>query len=217
MAFTSQERQSLVDEIVANSEFSEESLKTLTDNQLVALAEPTKLDELVNNAGMPPQLKKAMDKKKSMNQEMKDDDEEDNMEDDMEEDDEEEMPPKKPMTAMGAYGKKKGMSTNQWLASAPPEVRRLVANARQVETARRNHLVEIITANENCPLTADELLTRSIEDLETFAAMARSTTGPSTLNHSYDFTGAAGGPVVNQRSIEAKPLSLPSADYMSKK
>jgi hypothetical protein len=224
MAFSKQQRKGLVDQIVANNDFSEEALETLTDNQLVALLEPTKLDELVNNA-MPPQLQKAMKKKKeeTMNEDMEDDMEDEmDSEDDMEEEEEEEeeaLPKKKPpMTTMKKGYNKKGMSTNAWLAGAPPEVRRLVANAQRAEAEKRNQLVETIVANQACPLTEKQLQTRSLEDLEVFAAMAKTSSSDIGIQSAgFDFFGAAGGPVVNSRSVQnAKPLALPGADYMKK-
>jgi len=181
MAFSAEQRQALVDQITTNSDFSEDVLENLTDNQLVALAEPDKLDDLVNNA-MPPQLAKAQ----------------------MEEDDEEEMAVAK------KYPKK--MSANQWMAQAPPELRRLVANAQKVEAEQREQLISTIVANENCPLSAEELGSRSLEDLKAFAAMA--TVNSSSGN--YDFMGAGGAPVVN-RSADVKPLPLPGAEYMTRK
>lgn len=208
MAFSKAERRSLVGQIVTNSEFSEEALDQLTDNQLVALAEPDQLDKLVNNAAMPPQLKKAMEAKKKKQAAMNEDMEE---EDDMEEDDMEEdepAPPKKPMTAMKkGYGKK--MSTNQWMAAAPPELRRLVANAQQIEAERRTKLVEVITANGNCPVSAEDLLVKSLDDLELMASLVSSPSQP------FSYLGAAGAPTLTGNSrTKVDPLPMPGADYM---
>jgi hypothetical protein len=202
MAFSTKQRQALINEIVVNNEFSEEALDSLTDNQLVALAEPDKLNELVNNA-MPPALAKGLAAKKAGKAAPVEDDEEGMEEDDMEEDDMEEEPaPKKDMTAL----RRPKMSANQWMAAAPPELRRLVANAQVVEANRRNVLIETITANANCPFDEDQLKTRSLEDLEAFAAMA----GGSSGAPNYNYAGASG--FVGNSNVEALPM--PGADYM---
>jgi hypothetical protein len=150
-----------------------------------------------------------MEKKKkrpAMNEDMEE--EEDDMEeeeDDMEE--EEPAPPKKPMTAMKGYGKK--MSTNQWMAAAPPELRRMIANAQQIEAERRTKLVEVITANGNCPVSAEDLLVKSLEDLELMASLVSSPSQP------FSYLGAAGAPALTGNSrIKVDPLPMPGADYM---
>jgi len=199
MAFSPKQRQALINEIVVNTEFSEEALDSLTDNQLVALAEPEKLNELVNNA-MPPALAKGLAAKKAGKAAPVEDDEEDMEEDDME--DEEEPAPKKDMTAL----RRPKMSANQWMASAPPELQRLVANAQRVEADRRNQLIETITANTNCPFDEEALMARSLEDLEAFAAMA----GGSSGAPNYNYAGASG--FVGNSNVEALPM--PGADYM---
>jgi hypothetical protein len=199
MAFTAEQRQHLIGEITANSDFNEDILENLTDNQLVALAEPDRLDELVNNAAMPPQLAKAQKEKA-----------EPVMEEDDEEDDEEEE-----VVVAKKYPKK--MSTNQWMAQAPPELRRLVANAQRIEAEQRSQLIETITANEACPFTADDLKGRSLEDLKAFAAMATVNSSGSLSSENYDFVGFGGAPVVNRSVPDAKPLTLPTAEYMNPK
>lgn len=221
MAFTKEQRRAAVAKIVANNAaFTEDGLSKLTDNQLVALAEPAKLDSLVNNAKTYPFAKKddeeedvVLDPKKRSPRE----DEEDPI---PEEDDEEESKAKKPVVMSKG---KKGTTANSaadWFKSAPPEVQRLVANARRAEAARRQELIGVITANGASPLSEDELKQRSTEDLEVFARFAANSAPvgydafEEELNR-FDFSGASGGPVTNSGAVQ--PLAMPGADYMTTK
>lgn len=216
MAFSKEQRRAVVAKIVANSsEFSEDTLAKLTDNQLVALAEPAKLDAMVANAKgkgntMPNDTANVDDEEGVVNES-----EEDTDDDDAEE-------PKKPPFVKnkgGNYGKDKTANSFQdWMRSAPPHVQRMVANAQRHEKAQRQRLIESITANASCPLRPEDLARRSTEDLEAFAAMAQSSqafvgNSQEEPEDFYDFSGAAGGFTGNSSRLE--PLGLPTADYMN--
>jgi ABC-type Zn2+ transport system substrate-binding protein/surface adhesin len=207
MALTKEQRRSLVANIVAQiPTFEEDSLTSLTDNQLVALAKPNDLDSLVNNAA-------------KMAAKMEDEDEDD-------EDDEELVVAKGKKVyneaddeMVAAKGKKGKMTSNRkWWNDAPPEVKRLVANAQRVEKRRREELVAAITANGNCPLTADDLNARSTEDLETFAAMAQGSVAANQADEpwAFDFSGLGEPLAANASTVAVKALGLPGADYMNK-
>lgn len=102
-------------------------------------------------------------------------------------------------------------TANAWLKSAPPEIRRLVENARAAEQAERSELIQKITAN-NSMLTSESLESRSLEDLRLFATFIKSEPRPA-----YNYAGAAAPPpTANARSVKApQPLGLPGADYMT--
>lgn len=201
MAFSKEQRQEIVSQIVANGKFDEgdsETLLQLTDNQLVGLAKPDELDELVDNATKVKVKTKKVD-------------------DDKEEEDEEEME-----TNRGGMKKKKKdytanegeqVSLQDWMESAPPEIQRMVSNAQRIEKQEREQLVEQITANEGCPFTAEELNGRSTEDLQMFARMASAGSHKRVANSPVNFpnfAGAAGvSPTANRQADGPKPMGLP--------
>ncbi len=209
MALTKDQREQLIGLIVANNSFERSQLTSLTDNQLVALNDPAKLDMVVNAAKKPSMEEfedeaimneyksrfgkgkvKAKDKDEEvMNEEMEDEEE-------MEEDDDEEEP-------------KAPISANRWFAQAPQEIRQIVANARRIENERREVLIDKIVTNGVCPLGPAELKQRSTADLEVFAAMAG-----GSPSDSFNYMGAAGSVTTNSRT-KVQPLGVPTAEYMS--
>lgn len=219
MSLTANQRRTLISNIVnQNDGFESDALNTLTDNQLVALARPEQLDKLVDVANA------AMSGKPPVDDEEDDMKEKDAaMEDDMEEEDDEEEVTPTPPVKNGGYKNKKAMTgnvqTKQWWDEAPPEVRKLVANAQRIEQQQRQKLIAQITANDGCPLTANQLAQRSTEDLEVFAqfATANSYVAPVADVSGFDFSGL-GEPLNTANSGTAsKPLALPGADYMTTK
>lgn len=195
MAFNQQQREEIVSQIVANGPFGEEdndALLELTDNQLVALAKPSELDEMVTN---------------SLTTNETDDDE----------DDDEEEGKGKNMPSKKGKDKEKPTANEQvtledWMNSAPPEIQRMVANSQQIEKRERDQLIGQITANDNCPFTAEELGERSTEDLQAFARIATTgRTAPQTPTVNFpNFEGAAGvSPTTNRQESKVQPMGLP--------
>lgn len=88
-----------------------------------------------------------------------------NAEADPAEPDEDDAPPAK-------KGKGKKVTANEYIEAAPPEVQAILRNGQRLIEKERKQLIATIVANENCPLTEEELATRNTEDLRTFAAMA---------------------------------------------
>ena len=211
MALTKDQRDQLIGLIVANKSFERSQLTSLTDNQLVALNDPAKLDMVVNAAKKPSMEEfedeaimneyksrfgkgkvKGKDKDEEvMNEEMEDEEE---MEEDDDNDEEESKAP---------------ISANRWFAQAPQEIRQIVANARRIENERREVLIDKIVTNGICPLNTQELKQRSTEDLEVFAAMAG-----GSPSDSFNYMGAAGSVTTNSRT-KVQPLGVPTAEYMS--
>lgn len=108
------------------------------------------------------------------------------------------------------------MSLEDWMETAPPEVQNIVLNAQKTEAQHRGRLIEQITANGSCPLTADQLGRRSTEDLEAFATMAGVKGGQASRSGRFSFLGAQGAPVTtNSGGSKVEPLALPGADYMT--
>jgi hypothetical protein len=211
MAFTKEQRTALVGQIVANGQFKEEDkdkLSLLTDNQLVALNDATALDIVVNKATSN-EGKKDKDLSvysdaeiaaefKSRSKESDDDDDDDD-------DDSDEK-----ATNKGKTRNSQPKTLNEWMASAPPEIQRIVANAHQDELKKRASLIEHITTNGSGVLSAEDLKTRSTEDLMLFAQLAGAN---KPVDEPFNYLGAAGYvPTTNARTIT--PLDLPSADYM---
>jgi len=204
MAFSDEQRDMIIAEIVTNGLFSEDNqdqLQELTDNQLVALVNPQELDELINNAKKKPVMVED------------DDDEDEDMENNMED-----YKTKKKKKMVG----NSQPSLDEWLSSAPREVQALVANAQRVEEQQRTEYIETITAN-NSDLSAEELENRSTEDLQLFAKITSNKAAVTTQSSGatfprFNFSGAAGGatPTTNTRQ-GVEPLALPGADYMTDK
>ena len=222
MAFSKQQREGLISQIVTNSAFSKDQLESLTDNQLVALNSPVQLDLLVNGSYVDKKMTKNEDMNKKMveNEDMESEDE---MEEDSMDSEESDMegsssesgmkkpaPPKNPVEAK--VNKTAEQTTNQWLRNAPPEIRRMVANARAIELQQREQLISTITANSSCPFSEDELQARTTEDLQAFAKMASISVNRQDFG-GFDYSGAAGAFSVNSQS-KVEPLGLPTADYM---
>ncbi len=64
------------------------------------------------------------------------------------------------------------MSTDEWMASAPPEVQRVVRNSIDREKAEKLRLVKIITANKNNPFTEQFLMLKDEPELRGMALLA---------------------------------------------
>lgn len=115
-------------------------------------------------------------------------------------------------------GKAKQMTTNEWLAAAPPEVQSVVRNALAVEQRERQHLVSRLTANvadeAERKRIGDSLINEDLAKLRMLASLiptANQGRGQPTVNGFRDdgnpmftfesgpnYRGAAAGPTNNQ-------------------
>ena len=78
----------------------------------------------------------------------------------------------KPKIVTPVQRKQKPMTTNQWLAQAPPEVQVVVRNAMRVDAEVKEELVEAITANANNPFSEEQLFSMTTEQLRPLAQLA---------------------------------------------
>lgn len=110
----------------------------------------------------------------------------------------------------------KPMTTNQWLASAPPEVRSVVQNAMQFEAKQKKALIKQITSNASNDFTPQYLATKDVAELRAIAKLA------AGMNQNqgnepvpmFNYEGAAGGAVHN--AIDPNDddiLTIPTINY----
>lgn len=103
------------------------------------------------------------------------------------------------ITRSGAKLKpEKQLTANEWLKTAPPEVRSVVQNAMANEARQKKQLIDVIVANERNNFTPEFLVTKDVQELQAIAALA----GPVGNQQNDgrflpDFSGAA-SPIVNQ-------------------
>jgi hypothetical protein len=64
------------------------------------------------------------------------------------------------------------MNAQQWLISAPPEIRSAVQNAMTIENNEKKNLVDVIAANKSNKFNPDWLMTQELEFLRNIAAIA---------------------------------------------
>jgi len=201
MATNDQGRKPADDPVLVNM------MKPKEENE--ATDEEPKKEESLNAKvyAMAKRLAKNMYEQKLFENEMKKSEE---MEANMEDEDEEEMNKEK---------KDAETTANEWLRSAPPEIKRLVRNARLAEQQERDDLIVRIT-NSNSTITRDLLSRRSIDDLRLFASFVP-TSGQIQTSQTppvYNYLGAAApAPTANARNPKVEPLGLPKADYMTSK
>lgn len=69
--------------------------------------------------------------------------------------------------------RRKPMTVNQWLATAPPEVQVVVRNAMQRDAEDKDNFIQEIVANVNNPYTDEMLQSMTTEQLRPLAQLAR--------------------------------------------
>ena len=119
---------------------------------------------------------------------------------------------------MGKMKKTANASAQEWLASAPEEIRSVVANAIQREEEIRNGLIEQITGNENNTLDKSEYESLPIHVLQGIAGLCESKVVANSEQDLYDlfkrpnYAGQASArPVAN--ASEVTPLVEPQMDW----
>lgn len=236
MAFSKIQRRKLIASLIANEVMDEDSreyLNELTDNQLVALASPDKLDKLVDSS-------------LAVNEEPTDEDYEEvtDDEDDYYEETTTNMGKDKKtletysddelMAEMdrrkGKKGKKGGVTGNSARAGNPAEeaqaieeylqrtnapevVKRLIANQVAADEEARVKYIDSITANESAEWSEDELAAMSTPELARIARLCDNAEDSDYVAAS-DWSGATGSFSLggNQQTNE-EPLGVTEWDY----
>lgn len=101
----------------------------------------------------------------------------------------------------------------QWLSSAPPRIREVVINALRFEQGQKDQLIETITANQSNRFTDEYLHSLSTRELEGIAALATQPVVNRAGKIVQDYSGAAGGPVLNETVDRNDVLTIPTIDY----
>jgi hypothetical protein len=99
------------------------------------------------------------------------------------------------------------LNTDDYLATLPKDVRRVVANALKTEEREKNRLIGLITANTANTFKKQFLLTKSVTELGALARLAQ-----SGVQSESNFT-MAGGDVVENEAADEKGLDLPNWDF----
>lgn len=106
--------------------------------------------------------------------------------------------------------RRKPMTTNQWLATAPPDVQVVVRNALRRDAEEKEKLIETITSNANNEFSDEELLAMNTDQLRPIAKLASVTrnraAAPKKNGHNraanyFGIQGAA-APVFNEVNDE---------------
>ena len=93
----------------------------------------------------------------------------------------------------------KAITTNEYIASAPADIQEILNAGIKMHQARKEALVSGLVANQRCRFTADQLNAKSIDELESIAAMAP------------DITFEAAGPTVTtNEEVEENFTPAPS-------
>lgn len=107
----------------------------------------------------------------------------------------------------------KVVTVNEWLNSAPPEVRKQIERGLAAEKQQKASLIATITSNTNNPFSKEFLETKDIEELQGLAKLAtpQQPTTNSMFNSGFspNYAGAAGysTPIGNQ--IAEEPFVMP--------
>lgn len=230
MALTKAQRQKLVDDLVTNEVFGEDSkdaLMELTDNQLVALADGDQLDEMVNN--------QLGEEEGDLTDNQKKDKSKKNLENVETNELEAELKKRK-----GKKDKPTNNSDNQevttnedgevdeevWLKKAPKSVRQMITNSKRIVNNEKEKHIKVITANSNNRFTEDQLREKDVEELEVLADLAGEPTNNSETEDeeeelrflprkgNYSARAAATtGVTTNREEEDDSPLVAPSLDF----
>ena len=108
-----------------------------------------------------------------------------------------------------------GQSVDQYIASAPAEMRGMLANAFREYKAKKAELVAVLMANKNCRFTKEQLEDMETEALVNLTDLAKgAAVAPAPAG---DYSGRAPAPVVHSDKAE-EPLGVPKvSDFALKK
>lgn len=109
----------------------------------------------------------------------------------------------------------KPMTDEQWMASAPPGVRRVVENAQRKEQEEKDGYKKQILANERNTFTDEQLQAMVINQLRGIAALAVEDDKKQGVAN---YSGAATPfPTSNKEEDEMEPLVVPTMNYKDEK
>lgn len=222
MAFSKQQRRRLIANILAQEVFGEEQrdrLEDLTDNQLVALDNPERLDELVANAAKPEAEEveptdNAKDDKPEAKPEPEADEPTDNAGkgpcvDDMTDNELQAYMAKRKAAAMKKKkptANKAEMSVEEYLEGAPQIVKEVFNNYVKDQSERKAEAIEIIV-NADMGFEKEELEGFTTNQLEKIAAPFRD---HDEVPQASDYSGrSAGFAGLTSNKQEVSPLGLP--------
>ncbi|GIW60134.1 MAG: hypothetical protein KatS3mg087_1200 [Patescibacteria group bacterium] len=157
-SMTEQEKQQLVDRLVSNAGLDSPSPWTEDDREALMLLPDEKLKALVEQLDYVVELKAERDKAlaNASKKDKKDDAKNDK--------------PSEPVS--NDEPQPRQLTFEDWIQSAPDEVRAAVQNALALERARKAELVKVITNNKHNRFTREQLMAKPIDELEALAALA---------------------------------------------
>ena len=101
------------------------------------------------------------------------------------------------------------VTENEYLAYLPPRIRSVVINALRFENAQKAQLVQRITTNQRNRFSEDYLMSRNLDELQALADIAAPQRSSDLV-----YTGAAGGAVLNEASIDRDDiLPVPTLEF----
>lgn len=102
----------------------------------------------------------------------------------------------------------KPQTADEWLAAAPPEIQSVVHNALAAERKQKEALVTVITANKSNVFKPEQLMAKTVDELEAIAALAKVAAAPVA-----NYFGAAVPPTTVNKEDKEEPLLLPTIDW----
>jgi hypothetical protein len=109
----------------------------------------------------------------------------------------------------------KPQTTEEWFASAPPEVQSVVRNAMAMEKEQKENLVKLITANERNKFSSEFLMTKEVPELQGIAALLPEDKPPTNPTVNYFGAATPAQPTVNNDDEDEDVLPLPTMNYES--
>lgn len=109
------------------------------------------------------------------------------------------------------------VTANEWLASAPPEIRNVVNNALQLQNTEKQNLVNMLVVNVSDPTQKQQhsafLMTKDLQELRILAGLMPTPMPAFGQPPVARFDLFGGAPVVNSRGTDETPLLCPQMDY----
>jgi hypothetical protein len=104
---------------------------------------------------------------------------------------------------------KKPVTADEWMAAAPPEIQSVVRNAMGVEKQQKADLAKVILANRANTFKEEQLAAKSVDELQSIAALARTEEAKPSYFGSSVPTGNQQKPTVDEDDF----LPLPTINY----
>lgn len=125
--------------------------------------------------------------------------------------------PAEPVANKQGEAPKQPVTVNEYIATAPPEIREVLQAGVAAAARDRKALIETITANANNPFTAEELAAKSLGELHQLKQLAGSAAPaqPAQPNAWYGVTPAPEPVANNAPAVE--PMAIPQLDFTNTK